>query len=148
LKPGVAEDLESGKKKFLLLEDFIESYVQDFANLRAAFVQQVRRPRVVSGNALTGLSTAGLVPTIVDTINLEEPLDLPNLWEQTQNAAITAATLKFRQDLRALCDAALQSAELLSTAQMYRVSPPYFLKYFFSHLIMLRNNTATRNRYS
>lgn len=121
LKPGVAEDLASGVKKFLLLDDFLPVYVADFLVLRSVFSEKLRRSRIVAGESMSGQSAAGLVPAIVEAINLEDPLDIPDLWEQTQNAAISKASLQFRTALRVAFDAALESETLLTTVQLTRV---------------------------
>lgn len=112
----------SEERKFLLLEDFIPSYVEEFLVLRSVFAEKLRHPRLVAGESLSGQSAAGLVPAIVDAINAEDLLDIPDLWEQTQNAAISKASLEFRDAFRAACDAVLQSSDLLPTVQVNRVS--------------------------
>lgn len=105
-------------KKFLLLSDFLPIYVAEFLNLRTIFSEKLRHPRLVAQESMSGQSVAGLVPAIVEAINSEDPLDIPDLWEQTQTAAILKASLVFRDAFRASCDAVLQSADLLSTAQV------------------------------
>lgn len=108
-------------KKFLLLEDFIPSYVEEFLVLRSVFAEKLRHPRIVAEESLSGQSAAGLVPSIVAAINAEDPLDIPDLWEQTQNAAIAKASLTFRTAFREACDAVLQSSDLYPTVQVTRV---------------------------
>lgn len=105
-------------KKFLLLSDFLPLYVEQFVILRSVFAEKLRHPRIVARESMSGQSVAGLVPAIVDAINSEDPLDIPDLWEQTQNAAILKASLVFRDAFRASCDAVLLSADLLTTAQV------------------------------
>lgn len=114
--------MTSQEKPFLLMEDFIPSYVEEFHVLRSAFAENLRHPRLVAGESLSGQSAAGLIPSIVDATNSEDPLDIPDLWEQTQNTAISNASLTFRDAFRASCDAVLQSSDLLPTIQVNRVS--------------------------
>lgn len=105
----------------MLLSDFLPVYVEEFLTLRSVFAEKLRHPRLVASESLSGQSVAGLVPAIVDAINSEDPLDIPDLWEQTQNAAISKASLTFRDAFRAACDAVLLSADLLPTTQVTRV---------------------------
>lgn len=104
------------------MDDFTDPYVQDFRALRSDFTAKLQRARFVAGKSMTGQSAAGLVPSIVNAINLKEPLDIPDLWEQTQNTAISKASLTFREAFRAACDAALESSVLLTISQLTRVS--------------------------
>lgn len=94
-------------KKFLVLEDFKDDYVQAFKKLRATFSDMLKSSRIVADKSLSGVSIADFVPEVVKAINaLEEggQLHVPNIWEEAQNEAINKASIKFRHDFKDACD--------------------------------------------
>ncbi|KAL1966183.1 hypothetical protein VTN77DRAFT_4735 [Rasamsonia byssochlamydoides] len=118
LKEGVQEKINKKEKKFLVLDDFIDSYVKRFNSIRADLSKKLKAPRLVAGKSLTGQSIADFVPAIVKEINqLEEEgqLHIPDIWQDAENEAINKACIAFRRDFKEECDKLHNSRELLTT---------------------------------
>ncbi|KAK1244383.1 hypothetical protein MKX07_003182 [Trichoderma sp. CBMAI-0711] len=120
LKEGVQAKINDKTKEFLVLDDFNDSYVKDFKNLRAQLSQMLRTPRLVAGAPLTGASTADFVSSIVKSINRLEQngqLHVPDIWRAAENEAINRSHIKFHHDFREACNRLAQDTSLISTKE-------------------------------
>lgn len=118
------DKINSGEKKFLVLEDFTDSFIEDFMSFRATFSEKLKAPRVVAGKSLTGQSTADFVPAIVKAVNDGDLLHIPNIWREAENEAINKACIQFRQDFRKECDKLHDDPTVLPTSKCTQVGAP------------------------
>ena len=96
LKEEARDALSDGTKKFLLLDDFQPQYHQFFSVLRHRLAEAVKTPRELFPNqSLTGGAVADFMPLFTDAINKSEPLNVPTIFEASQNEAIAKAKLGF-----------------------------------------------------
>ncbi|KAK4200817.1 hypothetical protein QBC40DRAFT_325923 [Triangularia verruculosa] len=100
VKQEALDALESGRKKFLLLDDFLPVYHQYFATLRRTLSECLKTPRELTPDRpLSGGATADFMPLFVDAINKSEPLNIPSIFEAARKEAIAKAKLAFSSGL-------------------------------------------------
>lgn len=88
------------KKKFLLMEDFEDLYVEYFKKFRADISQTLASQReLIKGQPLTGSSTADFILKFAEAINKSEPLNIPSIFQAGQNDSINKALQTFTNSL-------------------------------------------------
>ncbi|KAI1105451.1 Aerolysin toxin-domain-containing protein [Jackrogersella minutella] len=113
LKDGVQEKVNNKTIDFLRLDNFKESYVKDFKDLRTKLSKSLKSPHLVASQALSGTSTSDFMPSVVKSINKLEAdgtLHVPNIWEDAENEAVQKAGIQFRKDFAKKCDELNQDA--------------------------------------
>jgi hypothetical protein len=120
LKEEARDGLSDGTKKFLLLDDFLPKYLGYFKILRSSLSSALVKPReLLPRQPLTGGSIADFIPSFAEAINKSEPLNLPNIFESSQNDAINKAQAAFSNGLSIIIDGHLKEpprpTQMLST---------------------------------
>jgi hypothetical protein len=141
LRPGVEDDIISGKKKFLILEDFVDSYIKRFNEFRAFLCEKLKPQYFVSGKPLTGVSTADLFPNIVRSINDGGQLHIPDIWEQAENEAVNKASTQFREDFKEKCDEKNNGSQFFTTGKLDEVR--YLIIPTLTPQILMQNHFRT-----
>jgi len=109
LKPEARQGIIDGKKKFLLLTDFDDVYLEYFKTFRTNISKALVRPReFIQGTALTGGSIADFMCSFAEAINKSEPLNIPSIFESAQNDAINKAIASFTTSLTLTIDGRLK----------------------------------------
>ncbi|TGO11294.1 hypothetical protein BTUL_0113g00240 [Botrytis tulipae] len=119
LKSEARDALADGVKDFILLTDFTPKYLEYFKLLRDGLSQALVSPReLTKGVPLTGGTIADFMPSFADAINRSQPLNLPSIFEQSQNNALNKVQIDFANSLSVVSDTILRdptlSTQLLS----------------------------------
>ncbi|ESZ95384.1 hypothetical protein SBOR_4240 [Sclerotinia borealis F-4128] len=120
LKSEARDDLADGIKDFILLSDFTPKYLEYFKLLRDGLSKALVSPReLTTGVPLTGGTIADFMPSFADAINRSQPLNLPSIFELSQNNALNKIQITFTNALSIVSDSILSdpalSTQLLST---------------------------------
>ncbi|KAE8150396.1 hypothetical protein BDV25DRAFT_139881 [Aspergillus avenaceus] len=108
--------VQNGEQKFLTLDDFEDTYVNQIKRLREHISQKLKTSHVLADKLFTGISLGDFVSTTVMQLNqLEEKghLSLANVWEQAENRAITKAKIDFGQSIKDICDTMSNDEKLI-----------------------------------
>ncbi|TGO83677.1 hypothetical protein BPOR_0609g00070 [Botrytis porri] len=119
LKSEARDALADGLKDFILLTDFTPKYLEYFKLLRDGLSKALVSPReLATGVPLTGGTIADFMPSFADAINRSQPLNLPSIFEQSQNNALNKVQINFANSLSVVSDNILKdptlSTQLLS----------------------------------
>lgn len=122
LKEEARDALSDGTKKFLLLDDFQPVYHEYFSVLRSKLSEALKTPRELSPQQpLTGGAVADFMPLFADAINRAEPLNIPSIFEASQNEAIARAKLAFTTALSKVTEAYSAEQEPKPTQMLARL---------------------------
>lgn len=116
------EAMIKDKNLSITLQDFEDRYMDYFGKLRNGLSEILKTPhQLVPNTPLSGGAMADFVPTLAAAINSQEPLNIPNIFQASQNEAINKALIKFKSDLGTNMDGRAHE-EGKATAAFSRVS--------------------------
>ncbi|KAF7872337.1 hypothetical protein EAF04_003260 [Stromatinia cepivora] len=119
LKSEARDDLADGIKDFILLTDFTLKYLEYFKLLRDGLSKALVSPRELTTRVpLTGGTIADFMPSFADAINRSQPLNLPSIFELSQNNALNKVQITFTNALSIVSDSIL-SDPVLSTQLLF-----------------------------
>jgi hypothetical protein len=122
LKEEARDALSDGTKDILLPDDFQPKYHESFSVLRRRLAEALKTPReLFPGQPLTGGAVADFMPLFTDAINKPEPLNVPTIFEASQNQAIAKVKLDFLMALRPITERYTTAEEPKATQRLARM---------------------------
>jgi hypothetical protein len=90
--------------------------------LRRRLAEALKTPReLFPGQPLTGGAVADFMPLFTDAINKPEPLNVPTIFEASQNQAIAKVKLDFLMALRPITERYTTAEEPKATQRLARM---------------------------